>query len=127
MTGRVVHFEIPFSDGDRAQAFYRDAFGWNLQSMPGMGYTMVSTGPAGEDGMPAEPGYIGGGMFQAEGELTTPVITIDCDDIDATVAEVERRGGTIVRIPEPVGDFGKAAYFRDPEGNLLGLWQQLGG
>jgi predicted enzyme related to lactoylglutathione lyase len=127
MTGRVVHFEIPFSDGDRAQAFYRDAFGWNLQSMPGMGYTMVSTGPAGEDGMPAEPGYIGGGMFQAEGELTTPVITIDCDDIDAAVAEVERRGGTIVRTPEPVGDFGKAAYFRDPEGNLLGLWQQLGG
>jgi predicted enzyme related to lactoylglutathione lyase len=127
MTGRVVHFEIPFSDGDRAQAFYRDAFGWNLQSMPGMGYTMVSTGPAGEDGMPAEPGYIGGGMFQAEGELTTPVITIDCDDIDAAVAEIERRGGTIVRTPEPVGDFGKAAYFRDPEGNLLGLWQQLGG
>jgi predicted enzyme related to lactoylglutathione lyase len=127
MTGRVVHFEIPFSDGDRARAFYKDAFGWNLMSMPEMGYTMVSTGPAGDDGMPSEPGYIGGGMFQAEGELRTPVITIDCDDIDAAVAEVEQRGGTIVRPAEPVGDFGKAAYFRDPEGNLLGLWQQLGG
>jgi predicted enzyme related to lactoylglutathione lyase len=127
MTGRVVHFEIPFGDGDRARSFYRDTFGWNLQSMPEMGYTMVSTGPAGDDGTPSAPGYIGGGMFQAEGELTTPVITIDCDDIDAAVTEVERRGGTIVRPPEAVGDFGKAAYFRDTEGNLLGLWQQLGG
>jgi len=127
MTGRVVHFEIPFEDGDRAEAFYRDAFGWNLQSMPGMGYTMVSTGPAGDDGMPSEPGYIGGGMFKGEGELRTPVITIDCDDIDAAVTEVERLGGTIVRPVEPVGDFGRAAYFRDTEGNLLGLWQQLGG
>ena len=25
MTGRIVHFEIPFDDGDRARAFYRDA------------------------------------------------------------------------------------------------------
>ena len=28
MSGRVVHFEIPFDDGDRARAFYQEAFGW---------------------------------------------------------------------------------------------------
>jgi predicted enzyme related to lactoylglutathione lyase len=127
MTGRMVHFEIPFSDGDRARAFYADAFGWNLVSMPEMGYTMVSTGPAGEDGMPSEPGYIGGGMFQAEGELTRPVLVIDCDDIDAALAQVEELGGSVVRPVEPVGDMGRAAYFRDPEGNILGLWQSVGG
>jgi len=126
MTGRVVHFEIPFADGDRARTFYAEAFGWKLQSMPGMGYTMVTTGPTTDDGMPTEAGYIGGGMFEREAELTTPVIVVDCDDIDAAVADVERRGGTIVRPVEPVGDIGKAAYFRDTEGNLLGLWQQLG-
>ena len=27
MAGRVVHFEVPFSDGDRARAFYAEAFG----------------------------------------------------------------------------------------------------
>ncbi len=39
MSARVVHFEIPFDDGDRARSFYRDVFGWNVQPMPGMDYS----------------------------------------------------------------------------------------
>ena len=50
MPGRVVHFEIPHDDGDRARAFYADAFGWELMSMPGMGYTIVTTGPSSDSG-----------------------------------------------------------------------------
>jgi len=45
MTGRIVHFEVPYDDGERARAFYREAFGWNLMEMPELNYTMVSTGP----------------------------------------------------------------------------------
>ena len=45
MSGRVVHFEIPADDVGRAEEFYRSAFGWTLNSMPDMGYTMVSTTP----------------------------------------------------------------------------------
>ena len=42
MSGRVVHFEVPFDDGDRARSFYKEAFGWQLQTMPEMGgYTLV--------------------------------------------------------------------------------------
>ena len=52
MTGRIVHFEIPFDDGDRAKAFYGDVFGWQAQDMPEMQYTMVMTGPVGDNGMP---------------------------------------------------------------------------
>ena len=59
---RVVHFEVPFDDADRAHTFYREAFGWQLQSMPGMGYTLVTSGPTGERG-PTEPGFINGGMM----------------------------------------------------------------
>ena len=61
--GKVVHFEVPFDDAERALAFYRDVFGWQITSMPEMRYNLVSTGPAGEDGGPTEPGYIGGGML----------------------------------------------------------------
>ena len=32
MTGRVVHFEVPFSDGDRARNFYQQIFGWQLKA-----------------------------------------------------------------------------------------------
>jgi predicted enzyme related to lactoylglutathione lyase len=123
MNGSVVHFEVPFDDGDRARSFYGDVFGWQIQPMPGMDYTIVSTGPAGDDGMPGEPGYIGGGMFQRAAPNSTPVVVMAVDDIDATLAEVEARGGATVRPKEPVGDMGFAAYFTDSEGNLMGLWQ----
>jgi len=123
MSGRVMHFEIPFDDSDRGTAFYREVFGWNVMAMPGLQYTMVSTGPVSDEGMPSEPGYIGGGMFQREDDIASPVITIDVDDIDAALAKVEDSGGQTVRPKDPVGDMGFAAYFKDSEGNLLGLWQ----
>jgi uncharacterized protein len=122
MSGRVVHFEVPYDDRERATAFYRDIFGWEIQSMPEFDYDFVSTGPAGDSG-PTEPGYIGGGMFRREGELKTPVVTMDVDDIDAVLAKVEQQGGRTVQGREAVGEMGFAAYFTDSEGNLMGLWQ----
>ena len=91
--------------------------------MPEMGYTMVGTTPTDEQGMPSEPGAINGGMFARVEDVATPVITIDVDDIDAALAKVESLGGATVRASEPVGDMGFSAYFRDSEGNLMGLWQ----
>ena len=123
MSGRVVHFEVPFDDGDRARSFYRDVFSWSIQPMPEMDYTIVSTGPATEEGMPAEPGYIGGGMFQREAPIDRPVITLAVDDIDSTLASIESNGGGTVSGKEAVGEMGFAAYFTDSEGNLMGLWE----
>jgi hypothetical protein len=55
MSGRVVHFEIPYDDGDRARAFYNKVFGWEVMEMPEMSYTMATSGPSGDEG-PTEPG-----------------------------------------------------------------------
>lgn len=123
MTGRVVHFEIPFDDGDRARKFYADAFGWNIVEMPEMHYSIVSTGPTGEGGFPTEPGYIGGGMLKRDSPADRPVITIDVEDIDEALANIESLGGMTVLGRQDVGEMGYAAYFRDVEGNLMGLWQ----
>jgi hypothetical protein len=126
MSGRVVHFEIPFDDGDRARAFYRDAFEWTIMEMPEMSYTMVGTGPSGDQG-PTEPGYIGGGMMAREGFYQGPMITIDVDDIDAALARIEQLGGKTVQPRQDMGEMGSAAYFTDPEGNLMGLYQSAPG
>ncbi len=126
MGGKVVHFEVPFDDAERALAFYRDVFDWQITSMPEMRYNLVSTGPAGEDGGPTEPGYIGGGMLSREDPVTSPVIVLAVDDIDATLQQVESHGGTTVMPKQPVGEMGFAAYFRDSEGNTMGLWQDAG-
>jgi predicted enzyme related to lactoylglutathione lyase len=126
MAGRVVHFEVPYDDVDRATSFYRDVFGWQVQAVPELSYHMVATGPGDDQGMPSEPGFINGGMFERQPNVAAPVITLDVDDIDAALAQIEARGGSTVEKKIPVGDMGFAAYFNDSEGNLLGLWQSAG-
>lgn len=123
MTGRIVHFEIPFDDNERATGFYRDVFGWQTQAMPEMEYTMAMTGPVGDDGMPSEPGFINGGMFQRTDSLNVPILTINVDSIDAALDKVEASGGKTVEAKTPVGDMGFVAYINDSEGNLVGLWE----
>ena len=126
MSGGVIHFELPADDAERAQGFYRDAFGWSMNPMPEMHYTMVSTAEVGEDYMPVERGVINGGMAERGGPITAPVITIGVDDIDAALQKVEELGGKTVQGRMPVGDMGFAAYFADTEGNTVGLWQNAG-
>src|SRR5690349_5468533 len=120
---RVVHFEVPYDEVDRAHTFYREAFGWQLQSMPGMGYTMVTTTPADESGRPSEPGSVNGGMLARQGPITSPVITIGVDDLDDALARIEKLGGSVAIGRQAVGDMGFSAYVTDTEGNLIGLWQ----
>ncbi|HKY15530.1 MAG TPA: VOC family protein [Microthrixaceae bacterium] len=126
MTGRVVHFEVPYDDADRARAFYSDVFGWEIQSMPEFEYDFVQTGPTTDEGVPTESGYIGGGMFQRQEDIGRPIITIDVDEVTSALATITEHGGVAVGEPQEVGDMGIAAYFTDSEGNLMGLWQSLG-
>ncbi len=126
MSGRVVHFEIPADDPARAHEFYRSAFGWSIDSMPGMEYAMVSTTPTDEHGAPSAPGAINGGMLARQAPVTSPVITIEVDDIDKVLETIGSLGGSSLREKQPVGDMGFAAYFTDSEGNVVGLWQNAG-
>jgi predicted enzyme related to lactoylglutathione lyase len=123
MRGSVVHFEIPADDLERASGFYQEAFGWQLTPMPEMEYTAIATTPIGPDGVPTEAGAINGGMFARNQPLTTPVVTVDVDDVDAALAKVEQLGGKTVAGRQAVPGMGYSAYFKDPEGNILGLWQ----
>jgi predicted enzyme related to lactoylglutathione lyase len=122
MSGRVVHFEIPFDDGDRAREFYQTVFGWQMMPMPEMSYTMAMTGPSGDEG-PTESGFINGGMMQRGGDFTGPNLVIDVPNIDDALAEVDKAGGSTVVARQAVGDMGFTAYFKDTEGNLVGLWE----
>lgn len=122
MAGGVVHFEIPADDEDRARQFYSSVFGWGFQVMPEMEYSLAMTTPMDEAGRPAVAGSINGGLFR-RGELTAPVVTIDVDDIDAALAAIAARGGSVFRAKMEVPGMGWNAYFKDSEGNVVGLWQ----
>ena len=124
MSGRVVHFEMPFESAARARAFYSSVFGWKLNSVPDQGYLLVTTGPTPEDGPPTDPGFINGGLVAREESVgRAPTIVIDVDDIDATLEQVEQQGGRPLLEKQEMGDMGFTAYFEDSEGNVVGLWE----
>ncbi len=122
---KVVHFEIPADDVDRAKNFYGSIFGWDLQTQQmGEGeYTSVMTTPVNERSQPTEPGAINGGMMQRTETTPGPVITIDVDGIDDVLKQVESAGGTTITPRTPIPNMGAYAYFKDSEGNVMGLWE----
>lgn len=124
--GGVVHFEIPADDQERARNFYRDALGWRIDPLPELNYNIVVTTPSDEQtGLPNQPGAINGGMMAREGELTTPVITVDVEDIDVALGKIEELGGSVLKPKDAIPGMGFYAYFKDTEGNIMGLWENL--
>lgn len=119
----IVHFEIPVDKMDRAQKFYKETFGWSINAIPEMGYTLLGTTPANEQGRPTEPGAINGGMLVREEPVKHTVVTINVKSIDDAEKRLQKNGGKMIRKKMPVADMGFAAYFQDTEGNVVGLWE----
>jgi uncharacterized protein len=113
---RVIHFEIPASDPERAAAFYKKAFGWKIEKWPGpMEYWMVNTGADGE------PGINGGLMKNTQVKTTTN--TIGVASVDDAVKTVQGAGGKLIMPKTPIPTVGYFAYLEDTEGNLFGVMQ----
>jgi predicted enzyme related to lactoylglutathione lyase len=113
---RVIHFEIPASDPERASAFYQKVFGWKIEKWPGpTEYWLVTTGPEGT------PGINGGLMKNTEVKTTTN--TIGVDSVDLAVEAAKRAGGKLVMPKTPIPGVGYFAYCQDTEGNLFGVMQ----
>ena len=121
--GRVCHFELPADDLARAKKFYSTVFGWEMCEYPEMKYTILRTSPSDENGTPKEAGSINGGMLARQDPVKTPVITIGVDDMDEATKAIEKNGGKIIQPKMAVSGMGFAAYFRDTEGNVVGLFE----
>lgn len=122
---KVVHFEIPADDVEGAKSFYGSVFDWDLNTMQMAEgeYTIVTTTPVDDSMMPTEPGAINGGLMQRSDETPSPVITIDVDDIEQSLKDVEAAGGSTVTPRTAIPGMGAFGYFKDPEGNIMGLWE----
>ena len=114
---RVVHFEIPADEPERAAAFYGGVFGWQFQKWEGpVEYWLVSTGG------PERPG-IDGGLARRSPQMPGVVNTIDVPSVDDYAARIERSGGRIVAPKMAVPGVGWLAYAADPDGNTFGIMQ----
>ena len=87
---RVCHFEIPYSEKERAEKFYQDVFGWQIMPAPGdMPYSFTITTPVDDQMKPQETGGINGGMYQRgdEGGSKTPVVVIEVDSCEQRIKD----------------------------------------
>lgn len=113
---RVVHFEIPADEPERAAVFYREALGWNVDKWEGPDdYWLVTTG---DD---SEPG-INGGITRRE-NLPSTVNTVSVPSLDEVIGRVESAGGKVLVPRTSVTGVGFVAYCADTEGNVFGLME----
>ena len=116
MSRRVIHFEIPAADPERASKFYQKVFGWKFEKWAGpMEYWMVITGADGT------PGINGGLMRNTNVKATTN--TVGVESVDAAVKAATGAGGKLVMPKTPIPGVGYFAYCEDTEGNLFGVMQ----
>jgi uncharacterized protein len=113
MGAPVVHFEIIGSQGSELETFYRELFGWKINSNNPMKYGMVETegGPVG----------INGGVGIANDGSSRVSIYAQVKDLQATLDRVKQLGGKTVLPPTEVPGGPKLAMFADPAGNITGL------
>lgn len=116
---RVVHFEIPVEDADRARDFYADTFGWELAGFGDEGYWLATTGEEGERG-------IDGALISGSELHASPVIIIGVEDLGDAVDRAASNGATILLERQTIPGVGYSAYLRDPEDNVIGLFQPDG-
>ena len=115
---KVVHFELPFDDAERANKFYADVFGWKADRFGDQEYYLQQTG--GDE----EPHGIGGALTSRADTLNDggTLIIIGVDDLDAYVQKVSDAGCEIVTPRTEIPGIGWFANFRDTEGNVVGMF-----
>lgn len=125
MLNRVVHFEIHANDPKRAMDFYKKVFGWQMEQWGKEEYWMVMTAPKDS----AEKGINGGllirkGEKPAEGQAVNAfVCTIQVDNIDETIKNIEAAGGKMSLPKFAFPGMAWQAYYKDTEGNIFGIHQ----
>jgi hypothetical protein len=112
--GKICYLEIPAADIARSADFYRKVFGWNLRQR-GDGHTAF------DDTI----GEVSGTWVLGRPPASKPglLVYVMVDSVAATLDVILANGGEVV---QPIGADAPeiTARFRDPAGNVIGLYQE---
>jgi uncharacterized protein len=112
--GKICYVEMPASDIARSAEFYKKVFGWTIRQR-GDGHTAF------DDGV----GQVSGTWVRGRTPASEPglLVYIMVDSVAATLDTIVANDGEVV---QPIGADAPeiTARFRDPGGNVIGLYQQ---
>lgn len=115
--GKICYVEIPANDVEASAAFYEAVFGWRLRKR-GDGATAF------DDTI----GEVSGTWVTGRQPASDPglLLYVMVDDAEATVEAIVAHGGELV---QPIGGDAPeiTARFRDPGGNVIGIYQEPSG
>lgn len=120
---RVMHFEVPADDPDRAIKFYARVFGWKFEKWEGSAeYWSITTGPENEHG-------INGGLTKRSGfirgdSVLAYICSIKVPSVDEFVEKIKSAGGFIAGPKMAIPGIGWLAYCKDTEGNMFSIMQE---
>ena len=115
-TGKICYIEIPTTDVQRSAEFYQRAFGWQVRRRGDGTIAFDDTvNEVSGSWVPDRPPAVDPGL----------IVHIMVGDIDSAIDAVESAGGQIVQPPDPDSPV-VYAHFRDPAGNLFGIYEQPG-
>jgi len=109
----ISYLRIPSGDPQQTAAFYQSVFDWTVDTN--------RPEPSFEDGSGHVIGHFRTDPAVAGEAGVRPYIYVE--RVDDTLEMVSARGGAVVTEPYPEGDLW-VATFRDPAGNVLGVWQR---
>lgn len=115
--GAISYLHIPASDTAAAARFYQAVFGWTVRDHD-------TPRPSFDDG----GGHLSGAFVTDQEVSSRPGLLpyIYVSDIASAVRNVTEHGGEIVEPPHQEGTL-RIATFRDPAGNVMGMWQETAG
>ena len=112
--GKICYIELPALDIARSASFYSKVFGWALRTR-GDGSTAFDD----------TVGQVSGTFVLGRLPASIPGILfyVMVDSVERTLETIKANGGEIV---QPIGADAPeiTARFRDPGGNVIGLYQQ---
>jgi hypothetical protein len=111
--GGISYLRIPAGDPRATAAFYRAVFGWSVRG--------DRDDPSFEDGTGHVIGHFVSDLPTAGETGIRPYVFVE--GIDDSLARIAANGGAVVTAPYPEGDLW-VATFRDPAGNVVGVWQR---
>jgi predicted enzyme related to lactoylglutathione lyase len=114
MAGPIVHLEITGQDGEKLQKFFSDLFGWQLNADNPMNYGMAQLSDE-----------IGAGVGPAQDGTGAALFYIGVDSVADSLGKAESLGGKTVMGPMDVPDGPTIGIFTDPEGHVVGLFQNM--
>ena len=112
----IVHIEIPTSDSKASADFYQKLFGWHIEHVEEMNYTMW------------DPHEGPGGGFSPLDENVKPgdvIIYVNSEDIESDLKKATELGGSAVQEKMEIPETGWFGMFTDPTGNTIALYTSM--